>query len=352
MQTPAFPRPKDKTMSKIGAFIAVVALSFGYSAAAIAKTVEYVSQHPVPHKYGGGFCTIEVPHVHNYPPDDHRMYRQLGDGKYYFVGDPTPFQYDGPRYAYYGAHPVVEAEARVGHPVFCYIKGPHYHPYEPPPQAQFQFTGGAYWYVGNFPPAYYDDRPHFAVINEAYAPLVYTRPVVDVQLAPPIVRADLAIGGPGWGARVALGVPVAPVAVVPVAAPPPPPVAVVPVPAPALEVGVGINIGGGGEIIERHEIIERRYHDRGRHEGWRERPRFEERPRRGPPARYVAGPAPVTRPLFHRRPQPAPRMAPPPRGPAPRPMQAAPMRGQAQPSHQASPSRAPATQPQNDRRHH
>ena len=337
-------------MSKVGAFVAVLLLSLGYSAAAIAKTVEYVSQHPVPHKYGGGFCTIEFPHVHNYAPEDHRMYRQLGDGKYYFVGDPTPFHYDGPRYAYYGAHPIVDAEIQVGHPVFCYIKGPHYHSYEPPAQAPFQFTGGAYWYVGTFPPAFYDDRPHYAVINEAYAPVVYTRPIVDIQLAPPVFRADIAIGGPGWGARAVVGLPVAPVPVVPVVAPPPPPVAV-PVPGPALQVGVGVNIGGGGEIIERHEIIERRYH--GRHEGWREHPRFEER---RPPARFVAGPAPVTRPLLRGRPQPPPpaaHAAPMPRNaPGPKPGQGPSVRGVAQPSRPAAPGRGPVPQAQGDRRHH
>jgi hypothetical protein len=105
----------------------------------------------VPRKFGGGFCYIEVPHVHNYPPADPRMFRE-SNGQYYFVGDPAPFDYDGPRYSYYGAHPVAEAEVRLGHPIYCYIKGPHYHWYQPPPQAQFELSGGAYWYVGNFPP--------------------------------------------------------------------------------------------------------------------------------------------------------------------------------------------------------
>ena len=41
------------------------------------------------------------------------------------------------------------------------------------------------------PPAYYDDRPRYAAINDAYAPLPYTRPVVDVQVAPPSVRGNL-----------------------------------------------------------------------------------------------------------------------------------------------------------------
>ncbi len=321
-------------MRKLGAFIVMLALSLGFSTLAQARTVEYLSQHPVPHKFGGGFCTIDVPHVHNYPPADPRMYRE-NNGAFYFVGDPAPFDYDGPRYAYYGAHPVAEAEIRLGRPVYCYIKGPHYHWYQPPPQAQFQFSGGAYWYVGSFPRAYYDDRPRYAVINDAYAPLPYARPVVDIQVAPPSVRAEVSIGGPGWRAGASVGGPAAPVY-----APPPPPSG------PPIQIGVGINLGGPPVLVERREIIEdRRHHDRGRHEGWREPPRFGQHPRHEPPARFAPVRAPVTHPLFHRAqpqrpgprphfgsdPRPAPAPAPR-RGPAPRPALApAPRRGPAAP---------------------
>jgi hypothetical protein len=308
-------------MRKLCALAAGLVVSVVFATAAQAKTVEYLSQHPVPHKFGGGFCNIEVPHVHNYPPDDPRMYRE-NNGQFYFVGDPAPFDYDGPRYSYYGAHPVVDAEVRFGHPVYCYIKGPHYHWYQPPPQAQFELSGGAYWYVGNFPSAYYDDRPRYAVINEAYAPMTYARPMVDVQLVPPMLRAEISIGGPGWRASALVGGPPAPVYV----APPPPP-------GPAVQIGVGINLGGPPAVIERREYIEeRRYHDHGRHEGWREPPRFGERGRREPPSRYAPAHAPVNAPLFNRAPPqhhgPAPRfaptqrptpMSPPMRGPAPAP---------------------------------
>jgi hypothetical protein len=249
------------------------------SATAHAKVVEYVSQHPVPHKFGGGFCYIEVPHVHNYGPADPRMYRE-NNGQYYFVGDPAPFDYDGPRYTYYGGHPIPEAEIRFGHPAYCYIQGPHYHWYQPPPQAQFQLSGGAYWYVGDYPPAYYDERPRYATINEAYAPMPYARPVVDVQVAPVGFRGEISIGGPGWRAGAVVGGPPAPVYASP--------------PGPAVQVGVGINLGGGPsgvverrEIIERREIVDERHRhgDRGRHDGWREEPRFRKHPRHEPPRR-------------------------------------------------------------------
>jgi hypothetical protein len=323
------PRRQENTMKSFHARITVLMLSIAYSSAAQARTVEYVSQHPVPHKFGGGFCYIDVPHVHNYPPDDPRMFRET-NGQLYFVGDPAPFDYDGPRYTYYGAHPVAEAEVRLGHPVYCYLKGPHYHWYQPPPQAQFQLNGGAYWYVGPFPHAYYDERPRYGVINEAYAPMPYARPVVDVQVAPPMFRADIAIGGPGWGAHAVVGAPLAPA-----------PVMVAPAPMP-VQIGVGINIGGpvvgGPAVIERREIIEERYHhDHGRHEGWREREYYDRHPHHGPPARFIAAPAPVRQPVFGRaRPAPAPRFAP------------GPPHGGGGPMHGPAPS-APG---HNDHRHH
>jgi len=330
-------------MRKLCALVAGLVASFVLVAAAQARTVEYLSQHPVPHKFGGGFCNIDVPHVHNYPPDDPRMYRE-SNGQFYFVGDPVPFEYDGPRYSYYGAHPVAEAQVRLGHPVYCYIKGPHYHWYQPPPQAHFELSGGAYWYVGNFPPAYYDERPRYAVINDAYAPLPYARPVVDIQVAPPMVRAEIAIGGPGWRASAVVGGL-------------PAPVYVAPPPGPAMQIGVGINLGGPA-VIERGEYFEERGHDHGRHEGWRDgrhegwrgdhgrHEGWREHDRRPPPTRFAPARAPVTQPLFHRaqpqRPGPGPQRP----GPAP-----APMRGPAPaPGHPLGPpSRGPA--PRQDDHH-
>ena len=312
-------------MRKLSAPIAGLVVLASFSTAAQARTVEFVSQHPVPHKFGGGFCYIDVPHVHNYGPEDPRMYRET-NGQQYFVGDPAPFDYDGPRYSYYGAHPVVDAEVRFGHPVYCYIKGPHYHWYQPPPQTQFELTGGAYWYVGAFPPAYYDDRPRYQVINEAFAPMPYARPVVDVQVAPVAVRAELSFGGPGWRASAVVGGPPVPVFVPPPAAP--------------VQVGIGINLGGGQPgYVERREVYDERYHhDHGRHEGWREHGRYEEHGRHGQPARYIAGPAPVREPLLRpgRGPGQGPHFA-----PAPRPAPSSPMvRSPAQ-----SPMRAPAAAP-------
>lgn len=287
-------------MRKLCTIIAGVAAWLAFSTAAHATIVEYISQHPVPHKYGGGFCSILVAHAHNYPPGDPRMYRDIG-GQFYFVGDPTPFKYEGPRYNYYGAHPVVDAEVHLGAPVYCYMKGPHAHWYQPPPQAQFQFTGGAYWYVGGFPQAYYDDRPRFAVINEVYAPMPYVRPVVDIHVAPPVVQAEIAVGGPGWRASAIVGAPM-----VPVFAPP------VPVP---MGVGVGLGINVGGPVMVQPGYVDGHYHhDHGRHGGWRGPDHFHDHGHRGPPSRFFGGPGPARQPVFHR---PAPQRPGPMHGPGP-----------------------------------
>jgi hypothetical protein len=250
---------------------------------------------------GGGFCYIDVPHVHDFGPSDPRMYRQV-DGQYYFVGDPAPFDYQGPRTAYYGPHPIVEANVEFGHPEYCYLQGPHYHWYAPPPQASFEMRGGAYWFTGTYEPVYYQERPRYVVVNEAYAPIVYTRPVVDVTLAPAAFHGEIVAGGPGWRAGVVVG------------APPPP----------VVQVGVGINVGGPPStvIVEhdhdngRHRGWEDHDHDNGRHRGWEKHEhdgweRHDQGGWRGPPPQHGSGWRGNPQPVAHGgawrgNPQPAP----------------------------------------------
>jgi hypothetical protein len=192
------------------------------------------------------------------------MYRQV-DGQYYFVGDPTPFDYQGPRHGYYGPHPIVEADVHIGEPEYCYLQGPHYHSYEPPPQASFEMRGGVYWFTGTYDPVYYEQRPRYVVVNDAYAPIVYARPVVDITVAPAAFHGEIIAGGPGWHGQAV------------VAAPPPP----------VVQVGVGINVGGPpGEVYVEH--------DRGGHRGWEhERGGWHQAPPRG--GGWQHGPAPVAR---------------------------------------------------------
>jgi hypothetical protein len=157
---------------------------------AASKQVMYVGVHPIPAAAGGGFCDIEGPHVHVFLPEHADvLFRTIG-GAYLFVGDPAAFGYDGPKHAFYGRHPIPVDELVPGeHPehdgtVFCYLDGPHYHAYAPPPSLKFVERGDAYWYVGDWPRSYRVDGPRYQKINAVYKPLVYARPVV-VATAPP-----------------------------------------------------------------------------------------------------------------------------------------------------------------------
>ena len=181
-----------KTISMLFGFLTLV-LAAG---AADAKPHRYRSRHPMQ----GGFCTIAAPHVHEFAPPDVRLYRVVR-GEYYFVGDPVPFGYDGPRYAYYGAHPVVEAGIDFGEPVYCYLEGAHYHWYEPPRGPQFELRAGVSWYVGPFEAHFFSARPRYTVINHVYRPIRYARPVVEVHAAPAGWRGhpvEARPVGPGW----------------------------------------------------------------------------------------------------------------------------------------------------------
>jgi hypothetical protein len=251
--------------------------------------VRYVGVHPIPKEYGGGTCYIEVPHVHVYMVPDAKLHYRNHRGSLYFVGDPVAYGYDGPKYAYNGPHPIrVDAVADddddQGDPdeEYCYIQGPHYHNYAPPPviAAQFKLDGGAYWWVAPPPRAYLDARPVYAKVNTYYTPLRYERPTVVVD-APP----------PGWiGARVDV---VPPAAVVDVQGP----VVGAAVVEPGVVVGGGVEahvgvalpsvdvqIGGPAVVVGAPPpgviVVEKRrhyhdddddqgwHHDNGRHRGW------------------------------------------------------------------------------------
>ena len=253
-------------------------------AEARSKQVRFVGVHPIAPAHGGGFCHIEAPHVHVWAPTDARLQYREHEGDLYFVGDPVAYGWDGPRHSYYGHHPI-HVDVTIGdddddHDVeYCYLDGPHYHYYAPPPvvlDAEFRVQSGAYWYIGAPPPAYLEARPQLIKVNAVYKPLVYERPVIAV-VTPPV----------GWiGARVDL---VAPAVVVET------PAVVVPrararavagfsaglevhVPAPVLSVEVGLPgvIVGGGVVHEHHhhhDVIVVDKHKHKKHKGWRGRGR-------------------------------------------------------------------------------
>jgi hypothetical protein len=224
--------------------VGILAFSWASSSAfADPKMVRYGGQHPIPKKMGGGFCYIDFPHLHPIGPTDPRMYR-MHDDEYVFVGDPAPFGYEGPKYTYYGPHPLVDVDVGSPDPVYCYLEGPHFHFVAPPPSARFELKGGTYWYTGDFAPSFAQDRPRYMAINDAYRPLEYERPVVDVHVAPPSFHVSVDV--------------------------PPPPV-----------VGVHVGLFGGPpppvvytrEYEDEHhrewrEHEWKEHHDNGRHEGW------------------------------------------------------------------------------------
>ena len=208
------------------------------------KQVRYVGIHPLPKAEGGGMCYIEGPHVHLFAAN--KLEYRDHEGYAYFVGDPVAYNYEGPKHAYKGHHPI-HVNVVVGDEVedteWCYLDGPHYHYFAEPEGPDFQVVGGAYFYVGTPPPVYVEARPAYVGINAVYRPYVYTRPVVTVAAPVGWIGAGVVVGGPGVvvapprAAVVAPGVHVH--AGVGVVVPPPP----------SVHIGVGVSVGGGAVVV-------------------------------------------------------------------------------------------------------
>jgi hypothetical protein len=275
----------------------------GFAATAEARHVRFLGPHPIAVKYGGGYCYLEVPHLHIYAPDHPALYQQVGD-QYVFTGDPVPFGYDGDRFQYYGHHPVPGVDG-----VYCYIDGPHFHPYRFPESPEYKVQDNVAFYVAPLPEPYLRLKPQRErLVNEEYRAYAHLRPQVVVQPPPewhgtpyiavgapmppgvevrgPTVVATppgayvtppaVEVRGPGVEIR---GPQPSPVVVVPprpgvyVAPPPPPGVVVVPAPvvvAPAPGVIVGAPVRGGVYVEGHHDNGVRRHgdhDDQGENEG-------------------------------------------------------------------------------------
>jgi hypothetical protein len=159
------------------------------AASAHAKQIKFSGMHPIPKAVGGEFCYIEAPHVHVYEPENAKVLYRVHDDYNHFVGDPVAFGYDGPKHSYYGHHPVVidpsihvDVDVNV-EPVteFCYLDGPHFHHHAPPAGITFELKGGAYWYIGKYPPHYHKHRKVYEPIDVVYQPIEYVRPEVVVE---------------------------------------------------------------------------------------------------------------------------------------------------------------------------
>lgn len=248
--------------------LALCLLHPGEAAAKKIKAHRYVGVHPIGKKHGGGLCHIEVAHVHAYAPPGKPIEYRDHDGWSFFVGDPVPYEYEGPRHRYHGAHPihvdvVVDdpSYAQNHHVEFCYLRGPHFHGYAPPAELEFEVKGEVAWYVGPFPDEFHAAKPRYVAINAVYEPLSYERPVieveppsayVDVLLVPAAVHADVhAHPGAHADVHVHPGVHVD-----------------VEIPVPTLEIGIGGGIVGGhvhreGGHKHRKHKVKHRGHKRG-----------------------------------------------------------------------------------------
>lgn len=263
-----------------------VLLALALAAPAEARHVRFAGPHPIAARSGGGYCYIDVPHLHLYAPDHAALYSD-GEEGLVFTGDPTPFGYEGPRYAFYGHHPLVDAPG-----VPCFLDGPHYHALPAPESADWPRRGEVSFYVGAFPPSYYRERPHRErAIAVEYRPYVALRPTVEVT-PPSEWRGEVWVAPP----VVQVGVPTVRVSAPPIIAvrPPtitveaPPPIAVAPpfgrveVRGPRFGVVVGappplpfapapgtvyLHERRGDEGDEDHGRGHG-HHDHGRHEGW------------------------------------------------------------------------------------
>ena len=116
--------------------------------------------------------------------------------------------------------------------MFCFLDGPHFHYFAPPEGPEFKLAGDAYFFVGEPPHAYVEARPAMMKINAIYQPIVYARPVIEVDA--PV----------GWiGARAEFVAPSVRAVVVPPSAD-----LTVRVPMPSVHIGVGVGVGVGAGI--------------------------------------------------------------------------------------------------------
>ncbi len=106
----------------------------------------------------------------------------------------------GPATRSTGPHPIADASVHFGGPSTATCRVRTTTGTRRRPHAHFEMKGGAYWYAGAYDPVFYAQQPQFVVINDVYAPLVYTRPVIDVAIAPPAFHAEFIVGAVRPGA--------------------------------------------------------------------------------------------------------------------------------------------------------
>jgi hypothetical protein len=222
----------------------------GYPQQPDAPQYGYFGPHPMPYDAGSGFCYEQGAHFHPYPPFDKYLFRESG-GWFYFVGDVGDFGYSGQAWGYSGNHPIPLAYGGG----YCYINWPHRHHYPPPVGVSYSFVGGYYVYGGPWDPLYWRYRDYYwywgyygGYYRSNYyggryyvvrPPAIY-RPSVVVG-APGVYRPGVVVAAPGGG-RVVVATPRVGVGVR-VGAPAPAVGVGVRVGAPAPAVGAGVRVG-------------------------------------------------------------------------------------------------------------
>ncbi len=170
---------------------AIVVVASGLILAGAARSVRadgamirYRGVHPVsPHV--GEFCHIDAAHVHRVSPPDMRVYVKLKTGEFFFVGDQIALGYDGPKYAYFGPHLIVDPILAGSERIFCYLTGPHFHSYASPAAPPFVSKDNVSWYVGE-PPPLDAERSWVNEVNPAARG--YSPPKADLSMAPPAYK--------------------------------------------------------------------------------------------------------------------------------------------------------------------
>jgi hypothetical protein len=168
--------------------ILVLPLLLLLESAASANAVRFLGSHPIPNPAGGGYCYVEVSHIHHYRPTPEFLFQEV-DQQHVFTADPSPFSYDGERHAFYGHHPITTNDGAAL--VYCFLDGPHYHPFAPPNEPDFVVKNGVTFYVGLFAPYFFQLKARVGrAVNEFYQPHARLRPSIDVS-PPPEWRDDL-----------------------------------------------------------------------------------------------------------------------------------------------------------------
>jgi len=138
-----------------------------------------VDGNPIPAQAGGGFCYLDGAHRHHYSPLPAPLYQSVASAAV-FVGDPTPFGYEGQRFTFYGQHPIAASDS-----LWCFLDGPHFHYFEAPRSALFRFVDAVAFYVGAAPRAEGRKGVESASrVAAVYAPWVTLRPRVSVTPPP------------------------------------------------------------------------------------------------------------------------------------------------------------------------